>query len=89
MSEEAKLFLLKDRLESIRKNRRNYKIGGLVLGFILLLAIDRLYLQVDSIIFMILSGILFFVVTFGIDNYYFKEEQKIIFQIEQLAGYNQ
>ena len=81
MSEDAKLFLLKDRLTIIRKDRRNYKVIGLVLVFILLFAIDFVYLRLDPIIGMVVAGSLFFILSFGIDVYYQKEERNILLQI--------
>ena len=85
MSEEAKLFLLKDKLESIRKNRRNFKIAGIVLSFILLIMIDQFFYRFGLLIWMVLGGVIIFIIIFGIDMYYSAEEQNILLQIEQMA----
>ena len=85
MSEEAKLFLLKDKLEFIRKNRRNFKIAGIVLSFILLIMIDQFFYRFGLLIWMVLGGVIIFIIIFGIDMYYSAEEQNILLQIEQMA----
>jgi len=85
MSEEAKLFLLKDKLETIRKNRRNFKIAGIVLSFILLIMIDQFFYRFGLLIWMVLGGVIIFIIIFGIDMYYSAEEQNILLQIEQMA----
>ena len=85
MSEEAKLILLKDKLDLIRKTRRNFIIIAFVIGFSLIIAIDQFILHFNSIITIVLFGVVGFIVSFSIDRHYSKQEQEIICQIQNLT----
>ena len=84
MSEEAKLFLLKDKLNEVRRNKwatRIVTFFGLIIVSVLL-EMEGFLDYFTATMFMVLG---IFIIMVFIDYHYRNEEAKIIQQIEDMA----
>jgi len=84
VSEEAKLFLLKDKLNEVRRNKWATRIVAFfgVIIFFVLLEMEGFLDYFTATIFMVLVGVS---IMLFIDYHYRNEEAQIIQQMEQMA----
>ena len=84
MSEEAKLFLLKDKLNEVRRNKWATRIvtffGVIIVSVLLEMSVFLDYFT--AMIFCVLVGS---ITMWFIENHYGNEEAQIIQQIERMA----
>lgn len=84
MSEEATLFLLKEKLNEIKTKRRISWIGSIVIG--LLIAIGLEVFRVEHTTSFFAGGAVGFIIVSFLDDYYRKQKDAIIQQIEHMAS---
>ena len=84
MSEQARLFLLKDKLKRVRKSKRNSIISLWVFVIVAGLLWNVVY-EFDFWIGFILVVGGASVVSFQINGYYGKQEMAILLQIENMS----
>jgi hypothetical protein len=83
LAEQAQLFLLKDRLKKIRKDRRNATILSFAIAFMVAIIIQQYWTDLITG-FVIWAGIgVVFALT--VIRYYNAQEAQVLWQIEQLA----
>jgi hypothetical protein len=86
MAEQAQLFLLKDRLKKIRKDRRNATILSLATAFIAAIVIQQYWNDfITGFVIWVGIGVLF---ALTVIRYYNAQEAQVLWQIEQLAKGN-
>ena len=83
MSEEARLLLLKEKLREIRTNRIVSWIGSIPI--IVFLPIVLEVLGLDYTVSLILGAFVGLIVVSILDDYYRKQKDAIMQQIEQMA----
>lgn len=83
MSDQATLFLLKDKLERVRKARRNSVIG--VFALVIISALLWNGYGLNFTIGLILAVVLATVATMVINGYYGKQEIAVLKQIENMS----
>ena len=83
MSEEAQLFLLKDRLRKIRRDRRNSIILALALSVVLAFVVQHYWsILVIGGILWVFIGVVF---ALTVIRYYNIQEAKVLWQIQKMA----
>ena len=83
MSEQAQLFLLKDRLRKIRRDRRNYSILAVALSIAAALVVQQYWY--DPIIGGIIWAFIGILFALTVIRYYNMQEAQVLWQIEQMA----
>ena len=83
MSEQAQLFLLKDRLKKIRRDRRNYSILAVALSIITAFIVQQYWY--DPIIGGVIWAFIGIAFALTVIRYYNAQEAQVLWQIEQMA----
>lgn len=83
LAEQAQLFLLKNRLRKIRRDRRNATILSLAIAFIVAFILQQYWS--DFITGFILWGGIGVLFALTVIRYYNAQEAQVLWQIEQIA----
>ena len=83
MSDEARLFLLKEKLTEIKTKRIVSWIGSILIGGIIMALID--YPSRGSIVGWVVGFSVGFFLMVTLERYYKEQKAKIMQQIEQMA----
>lgn len=87
LAEQAQLFLLKDRLKKIRRDRINTTILSLGIAFVIAFILQQYWN--DFITGFVLWGGIGVLFALTVIRYYNAQEAQVLWQIEQLAkGYS-
>ena len=86
LAEQAQLFLLKDRLKKIRRDRRNATILSLAIAFTIALILQQYWN--DFISGFVLWGGIGVLFALTVIRHYNAQEAQVLWQIEQLAKGN-